>query len=193
MNKSIRIWVEGTIIAALAMVLSLIPLDIGASFSISLGQIPLTIFALRRGWKPGLAAGAIWGLLHFPMGKVWYLSVIQVLIEYPIAFTFAGLAGLYAVKLKREISKGDGNKIKLTLIQGAFAGALARYFWHFVAGWVFWGSYAQWGMKPWLYSLVMNSASGLATAVTTAVVVVLSYTLAPQLFTPKATNSLSSN
>ena len=191
MNKTIRIWVEGTIIAALAMVLSMIPLDIGASFSISLGQIPLTIFALRRGWKPGLAAGAIWGLLHFPLGKVWYLSVIQVLIEYPIAFTFAGFAGLYAWKLKQAISEGKTTKVKVTLIQGAFVGALARYIWHFIAGWVFWGSYAQWGMKPWLYSLVMNSASGLATAVVTAVVVVIIYTITPQLFTPKTGTSLT--
>ena len=42
-----RVWVEGTIVAALAMVLSLIPIQIGSSFSISLGQIPLTLFALR--------------------------------------------------------------------------------------------------------------------------------------------------
>ncbi len=48
-----RVWVEGTIVAALAMVLSLIPIQIGSSFSISLGQIPLTLFALRRGTKAG--------------------------------------------------------------------------------------------------------------------------------------------
>ena len=38
--------------AALAMVLVAVPLDFGSSFSISLGQIPLTIFAIRSGWKP---------------------------------------------------------------------------------------------------------------------------------------------
>ena len=63
---------RGTIMAALAMVLSLIPLDFGSSFQFLLGQIPLTIFAIRRGWKPGLMAGLVWGLLHFPLGKVWF-------------------------------------------------------------------------------------------------------------------------
>ena len=34
------------------------------------------------------------GLIHFPLGKVSFLSVEQVLIEYIIAFTVMGLAGL---------------------------------------------------------------------------------------------------
>lgn len=96
-----RVWVEGTIVAALAMVLSLIPIQIGSSFSISLGQIPLTLFALRRGTKAGMLAGFIWGILHFPLGQVYYLSVVQVLIEYPIAYTFAGAAGLMASNVQK--------------------------------------------------------------------------------------------
>ena len=39
-----------------------------------------------------MLAGFIWGILHFPLGQVYYLSVVQVLIEYPIAYTFAGAA-----------------------------------------------------------------------------------------------------
>jgi type IV secretory pathway VirB6-like protein len=46
-------------------------------------------------------------------------------------------------------------------------------FWHFIAGVVFWGSYALWGMNPWIFSLVMNGVSGLATAVVTAIVAVV--------------------
>lgn len=94
MEKKYKVWIEGTLVVALAMVLSFIPLQIGSSFEISLGQIPLTLFALRRGWKAGILSGFIWGILHFPTGQVYYLSVIQVLIEYPIAFTFASLQGV---------------------------------------------------------------------------------------------------
>ncbi|NLM65836.1 MAG: hypothetical protein GX180_01455 [Enterococcus sp.] len=79
MQIKTKILVDGTLMAALAMVFSLIPLQVGSSFSISLGQIPLTIFALRRGVKPGLLAGLVWGLLHFPLGQVYFLSVPQVL------------------------------------------------------------------------------------------------------------------
>lgn len=60
MHSETKVWIEGTIIAALAMVLSLIPLDIGSSFTLSIGQIPITIYALRRGLKAGLGAGLIW-------------------------------------------------------------------------------------------------------------------------------------
>ena len=73
-----RILVEGTVVAALALVLSFIPTTIGSSFTISLGMIPLTLFALRRGLKPALMAAFIWGILHFPASQVVYLSVVQV-------------------------------------------------------------------------------------------------------------------
>lgn len=177
-----KILVEGTLMAALAMVFSLIPLQIGSSFSISLGQIPLTIFALRRGVKPGLLAGLVWGLLHFPLGQVYFLSVPQVLIEYPLAFMFAGFAGLLASALYQALQTQNHKKVTTILIQAALLGALARYFWHFVAGWIFWGQYALWGLTPSIFSLVMNGASGLATAVVTALVLALLYRTVPQLF-----------
>jgi thiamine transporter len=124
-----KIWIEGTIVAALALILSLIPLQIGSSFSISLGQIPLTLFALRRGWKAGVFSGLIWGLLHFPTGQVYFLSVIQVLIEYPIAFAFGGLAGFSAEKVQRAILSGKEKTAAFNIIIGTFIGVLARYFW----------------------------------------------------------------
>jgi Predicted membrane protein len=62
---------------------------------------------------------------------------------------------------------------------------VARYFWHFVAGVAFWGSYALWGMNPWIYSLIMNGASGLATAAVTVVVLVILLRMMPTLFMPK--------
>ena len=95
MNKKTEILLEGTIMAALAMVLHFVPLNIGSSFTISLGQIPLTLFALRRGTKPALFAGLLWGMLYFVTGTAYILTPVQALIEYPIAFTFAGFAGLY--------------------------------------------------------------------------------------------------
>ncbi|KAF1295284.1 energy-coupled thiamine transporter ThiT [Enterococcus sp. JM4C] len=167
------------------MALSFIPTSIGVSFSISLGVIPMTIFSLRRGWKAGVMAGLLWGLLHFPTGRVDYLSVIQVLIEYPIAFTFGGFAGVYAAKVRQATLAGDYKKGRRYILAGAFTGGLARYFWHFVAGVVFWGSYAMWGFSPVLYSLVMNGVSGLATIAVAVVVSLLIYQKSPELFIPK--------
>ena len=93
MKRNVLVWVEVAIIAALSMALSFIP-DFAGWFSPSWGAIILVIFSLRRGLTPGLAAGLLWGLLHFALGKVAFLSVEQVLIEYVIAFAVMGLAGL---------------------------------------------------------------------------------------------------
>lgn len=183
-----RILVEGTVVAALALVLSFIPTTIGSSFTISLGMIPLTLFALRRGLKPALMSAFIWGILHFPASQVVYLSVIQVLIEYPIAFTFAGFAGLYAKKVQKALSDQDMASARKNIIFGTFIGTGARFFWHFIAGVVFWGSYALWGMNPWIFSLVMNGVSGVATAVVTAIVAIIVAEKAPQLYLPKDGN-----
>ena len=180
-----RVWVEGTIVAALAMVLSLIPIQIGSSFSISLGQIPLTLFALRRGAKAGMLAGFIWGILHFPLGQVYYLSVVQVLIEYPIAYTFAGAAGLMASNVQKSYADGNTKQIRKNIVFGAL-----RYFWHFIAGVVFWGAYALWGMNPWLFSFVMNGASGLSTAIVTMIVLLGIQQTIPSLFVPDKRQNL---
>jgi len=183
-----RILVEGTVVAALALVLTFIPTTIGSSFTISLGMIPMTLFALRRGVKPAIMSAFIWGILHFPASQVVYLSVVQVLIEYPIAFTFAGFAGLYAKKVQQSLADQDMWNVRKNIILGTFVGTGARFFWHFIAGVVFWGSYALWGMNPWIFSLVMNGISGLATAVVTAIVAVLVAEKAPQLYLPKDGN-----
>jgi thiamine transporter len=148
-------------------------------------MIPLTLFALRRGLKPALMAAFIWGILHYPASQVVYLSVVQVLIEYPIAFTFAGFAGLYAKKVQKALSEQDMRSVRRNIVFGTFIGTGARFFWHFIAGVVFWGSYALWGMNPWIFSLVMNGVSGLATAVVTAIVAVVVAEKAPQLYLPK--------
>ena len=41
------------------------------------------------------------------------------------------------------------------------------------------------GMKPWLFSLVMNTASGLATAIVTAIILLIAYRTSPEVFVPK--------
>ncbi|MDN6771323.1 MAG: energy-coupled thiamine transporter ThiT, partial [Lactococcus sp.] len=90
---SIRTLAEIAIVAALAMALSLIPLQV-MWFEISLGTLLIALISLRHGTLIGIITGLIWGLLHFVLGKVYFLSVPQVLIEYVLAFSFAGFAGL---------------------------------------------------------------------------------------------------
>ena len=190
MHNKTRIMVEGTIVAALSFMLSLIPTNIGSSFTISLGMIPLTIFAFRRGLRPALLSAFIWGILHFPAGDVYYLSVLQVLIEYPIAFTFAGFAGLYAPKVQQNLLDDNLQEAIKNIALGSLLGTGARFFWHFIAGVIFWGNYALWGMNPWIFSLVMNGASGIATGIVTSIVTVIAVRKVPQLFLPRDATKL---
>ncbi|WP_430601845.1 thiamine transporter [Enterococcus sp. DIV0724b] len=181
-TSELRVWIEGTIVAAIAMVLSFIPTNVGSSFSISLGMIPITLYALRRGTKAGFFSAFIWGLLHFPLAQVYYLMPAQVIIEYILAFGFAGFAGMYSSKLKQSIREKEYMKSGRIIIYASFLGTLMRYFWHFIAGVLFWGSFALWGMNPWLFSFVMNGLSGLATAIVTSVVLMLLLKINPTLF-----------
>lgn len=190
MHNKTKIMMEGTIVAALSFMLSLIPTNVGSSFTISLGMVPLTIFAFRRGVRPALLSAFIWGILHFPAGDMYYLSVLQVLIEYPIAFTFAGFAGFYAPKIQQALLNDNSREATKNIIFGSLLGTSARFFWHFIAGVVFWGSYALWGLNPWIFSLVMNGASGLATSVVTAIITVIAVRKVPQLFLPRDASKL---
>ena len=126
---SIRILAEVAIVAALAMALSFIPLQV-AWFEISLGTTLIVLISLRHGTLVGLITGLIWGLLHFALGKVYFLSVPQVFIEYVLAFTFAGFAGLAQ---KPFAKTGKNRYIVLAVIISAFA----KYFFHFLASVIF--------------------------------------------------------
>jgi thiamine transporter len=182
---ALQVWIEGTMFAALAMVLTFIPTSIGSSFSVSLGMIPITLFALRRGTKAGFFAAFIWGLLHFPLAQVYYLTPVQVIIEYILAFAFAGFAGMFSDKLQEAVKEGAFRKSSLLICYATFFGTLMRYFWHFIAGVIFWGSFALWGMNPWLFSFVMNGLSGLATAIVTAIALIVLLKINPKLFLPE--------
>ena len=127
-SNQLRCWIEATIFAALAMVLSFIPTTIGSSFSISLGMIPMTLYAFRRGVKFGFIAAFLWGLLHFLTGQVYFLTVSQVLIEYVLAFAFTGCAGFYATRVQKAVKIGQPFMIVREISIWTFLGCFARYF-----------------------------------------------------------------
>ncbi|WP_163653172.1 energy-coupled thiamine transporter ThiT [Listeria sp. PSOL-1] len=184
-NLRLLILLECAIFAAIAMVLSFIPLDIGSSFAISLGMIPIYILAMRRGFWAACFAGLLWGLLHFLTGKAYILTLSQAGLEYIVAFVFVAFSGVFAANIRLLISQ---SKIKQAIGKAWVAmllGGIARYFWHYVAGVIFWGAYAFKGWSAQLFSLVMNGASCLATIIVCGVVVSIMIKVAPRLFLPK--------
>jgi thiamine transporter len=143
--------IEGAIIAGVCVALSFIPLNTAnADFDLSLGLIPLGVYALRRGLAPGLAVGFIWGLLLVVLGKAYILTIPQVLIEYPFAFALGGFGGVFAGRLRNKLASGETGGAVMTIVFAGVVSAAARWFAHFWAGVAFWGSYAPEGMSPYL-------------------------------------------
>ncbi|MDG3142127.1 energy-coupled thiamine transporter ThiT [Streptococcus suis] len=184
MSKNLNALIEAAIFAALAMVLSFIP-DFANWFSPSFGAIPLVLFALRRGTKYGLLAGLIWGLMHFILGKVYYLSLSQVLIEYILAFISMGLAGLLSANLQTAIRAHKTKKAWFIGLLASFLAVGVRYFWHFLAGVIFWGSYAPKGVSAVWYSFTVNGIAGLSTFILVTLSLSLLLTVQAGFFIPK--------
>jgi thiamine transporter len=165
MNTKLQVWIEGAIVAGVAMALSYIPIETpNAAFDLSVGLIPLAVYAARRGTIPAIAAGFVWGLLHIILGKAYILSIPQVIFEYPFAFAFAGFGGLFAKKLRHSISVKENGRVITWVVASSVVAVFARWFWHFWAGVLVWGDYAPEGMSPVLYSFIFNGASFLANA-----------------------------
>jgi thiamine transporter len=189
-HKQLVIFIEGAIVAALAMALAFIPIELpNASFDLSLGMIPLCVYAIRRGVLPGVAVGLVWGLLHIILAKAYILTFFQGFFEYPFAFAFAGFCGVFGKQIRQRLSKRNGGKALSWVCMTAAIGVFARWFWHYWAGVLIWGSYAPEGMVPWLYSLIMNGSSFLANTAMLIVIVGALVTTAPRLFLPPEQDS----
>ncbi|CAJ1195094.1 Thiamine transporter ThiT [Companilactobacillus paralimentarius] len=185
-QDSLIVLTEGAIITALAMGLSYIPHSTGvSSVEFVYGLIPMSIYALRRGLKPGLMAGLVWGLLDMFLRGLGggVLNPLQGFVEYPLAFGVVGLIGLGSVRVQRAIRNGK-NALGLIIFYSAI-GFFAKYFLHFIAGGIYWGSYAPKSMNPWIYSLVINGGSFIANMIMLIVLAILLNRIFKQLIIPK--------
>jgi thiamine transporter len=111
----------------------------GGSITVA-SMLPLFVFSFIAGPKAGMMAGMCYGMLQYIQDPQFY-HWAQFLLDYPIAFSMLGLAGLFR------------NKVYL----GALTGSAARLVCHFISGVVFFASYAG-GQNVFLYSLIYNSS-----------------------------------
>lgn len=183
---SLDVWIEGTIVASIGMVLTLIPANIGF-FDLSLGLAPLALYAMRRGLIPGMISGFIWGLLAIVSGGAmkYFISIPQIIFEYPFAFAFGGFGGMVSKRFQQSLVKNKEKQTRLWLILGGVLCAFARFFWHFWAGVFVWGSYAPEQMSPYWYSFIVNGVSGLANACYVVFILLVINESKPELFVPK--------
>lgn len=104
-------------------------------------MLPILAFAYIYGTKKGLLVGLCYSLLQFVQEPV-FLTPVQFILDYVLAFSLLGLAGL----AKKHIAVGIAY------------GCAARFFFQFLSGVVFWGAYAPEGMPVWLYSLAYSGS-----------------------------------
>ena len=138
----------GAICMALSSVLSLIKLfsfPQGGSITPA-SMLPMILFAYLYGAGPGLTLGVIYGILQYILGP-YFVSVPQVLLDYPVAFAVIGLAGCFN-QMKDE---------RVGLAVGTVVGCVARYIAAVASGVIFFAEYAPAGMNPMVYSLGYNA------------------------------------
>ena len=150
--------VEAGLMLALAVILSrFVIYRAPQGGSVTAGSmIPILLFALRWGVGPGVITGIAFGTLKLMLGG-YVFSPIQAILEYPIAFAFLGLAGIFFDSIdfngKDKLNVKAYGKIIFSIII-AISG---RFICHFIAGVTIFAQYTPEGMHPWIYSLVYQS------------------------------------
>lgn len=174
-NERIRIVTEMGLTVALFAAIQYLGVRLPINFaggSVSLGMLPIVVFALRRGPVAGVAAGAACGIIDAVLIEPYFVHWAQILLDYPVAFGAVGLAGLLAapVRLSAERYAAVG-----ALAAGAaILGATGRFAAHWASGTIFFAANAPAGQPAWLYSIVYNASylvpSTLAVAAVAAMV-----------------------
>ncbi len=150
---STRVLAEACVMIALATALNAIKIfTFPEGGSITLGSmVPILFFALRRGAKAGIIAGAVFGIIDLYFEPFVY-NPIQFLLDYPLAFGALGLAGLFKDRWQGIRPQG------LVTVIAAAAGIGGRFCSHFLSGLVFFATYAPAGESPALYSAIYNAS-----------------------------------
>lgn len=147
MNTRTKKLVLGGIMVALGTVLSFLKLyhlPQGGSITV-VSMLPVMLFAYIAGTKWGLGAGFVLGVLQLLFGLEDLKGVSgatvagSVFLDYLLAFTVLGLAGIFRNKLKNR---------PLGFTLGCLIAGLLRYLSSFLSGWILWGEYADVAFSP---------------------------------------------
>ncbi len=130
--------------------LRIVKMPQGGSITIA-SLLPLMIYSYMFGTRKGVFAGFIYGILQ-AFQDTYILHPAQFLLDYPVAFSCIGLAGMFAQTKALE---------KLPQVQfalGAIVAGICRFIMHFLSGMFAFGMWAPEGQPVWLYSLSYQAA-----------------------------------
>lgn len=165
MNSKTKKMVTTGVLIALGTILSMIKvfeLPYGGSITL-FGMVPILILGYKYGLKWGAVSGLIYSVLQAVLGatasqafagmydpenaaKSVLNIVLMAVLDYFVAFTVLGLAGMFKGKIKNDVG---------AITAGSVVAVLLRLVAHFLSGWILWGSYAE-----WFFTDVMNNGFG---------------------------------
>ncbi|WP_404347372.1 energy-coupled thiamine transporter ThiT [Sutcliffiella horikoshii] len=180
--------VEVAIFGALAYLLDLLAgvlsLKIWAQGgSISIAMVPVFIMAFRWGLKGGILSGLILGLLQVVTGQLIGVDLVQLFLDYIVAFSALGFAGILAKQVSNSARNDNFKKLVLYVSVASFVGCGLRFLAHYAAGIIFFGYLAPEGQSVWIYSLLYNGSYMLPSFIIATIVTVLLIKTVPRIFT----------
>ena len=151
-HMTTRMLTEAAMMVALAQVLSYVKLaEAPNGGSITPAMLPILLYAVRWGAKSGMLAGFVFGLLQLIFDGAYAWGWQSMLLDYLVAFTPLGLAGLFKGK-------------KWGIFVGTLLGCAGRFAVHFVSGVTIYRILAPTEFmnrtytSPALYSLIYNGS-----------------------------------
>ena len=137
-------------------------------------MLPIVFFCLCFGAKKGFCVTFAYSLLQLIGGTL--MSFPQVMLDYIVAYTAVGVAGIFAASAKRRIEVRNPIK-RLGIIPfwrigaGVFLAFALRLISYVLSGVIFWSEYAG-DQNPWVYSIVYNGTFLVVEAAITAVILI---------------------
>ncbi len=183
-NKKLLMLVEIAIFAGIGLVLDKISFSLWAQGgSISFVMLPILIIAVRWGLLAGVTTGLLIGVLQILFGG-YVLHWAQGLLDYVVAFSAVGLAGVFRKQILQAADEVKKKKMALYITLGIVVGGLLRYAAHALAGAVFFSEYAG-DQNVWLYTIIYNGSYMIPAIILTAIIGAFIFTSAPRLLKTK--------
>lgn len=185
-----NLWlIEVAIFASLAFLLGVVCNTLQFSLwiqggSISIEMVPVFIMAFRWGIKGGLLTGLLLGTLQLVTGGAYVVHWFQAFLDYILAFSLLGFAGIFSIQIKNSMKSGD-NKWLSYSIAAMLIASLARLLAHIGSGLIFFSSYAPEGMNSLLYSILYNASFIVPSAIVSCIVTVILIKAMPKKYFTK--------
>lgn len=146
-----RVLVNGAVCIAVSFALSFFKYGMPYGGSVTLASfVPLIIYSYAYGPIKGLMVGLIFSVLQF-LQEPWFLTPVQLLLDYPLAFSSIALASVFKKSFKNKTT---------AVILGCLSIFVFRLFMHTFAGMIFFSAgYVNAALptsSAFIYSLVYN-------------------------------------